>query len=139
MSARMPGVAATVLAALALPASAGAAPIVVGSALDKPNVNLGCDLKPSLQLNTSGNFYFPASGTPDCTWSQQGVFGAQGVTDPRGRTIPATGAITSVSVKSGPNPAPLRFVIFRQLAQPGGASDYCCYFVKETTQEFALT
>src|SRR4051794_30953122 len=112
MKARMLAGTAALLFTVAFPASAGAGATVVGSALTAPNVNLGCDQKPSLTLDATGNFYFPLSGVADCTWSQQAVFGAQGLTDPRGRTAPATGTITSVSVKSGPNPAPLRFVVF---------------------------
>ncbi|MEA2424864.1 MAG: hypothetical protein QOH13_1274 [Thermoleophilaceae bacterium] len=120
------------LAALVAPASANAAPVVVGSPLTAPaNGTMGCET--ALILNASTGDYFQSpSGQPDCTWTQQGVFGV--LNDPRGRTAPFSGTITSVSVKSGPNPAPLRFVVLRQLAQPGGASDYCCYFTRESNE-----
>jgi hypothetical protein len=64
------------------------------------------------------------SGTADCTWRQAGVFGT--TTDPRGSTMPGTGRVLSVSVRSGPSPSPLRFQIIRMLGS------VCCFFVRET-------
>lgn len=123
---------AMVVAALIAPASAHAAAVTIGSPLTAPaNITFGCETMPVLDAST-GNFPLFMSGQPDCTWTQQGVFGV--LNDPRGRTAPFTGTITSVSVKSGPNPAPLRFTVLRQLAQPGGGSDYCCYFTRESNE-----
>jgi hypothetical protein len=45
--------------------------------------------------------------------------------------VPGDGRIISISVRSGPNPAPLRFVILRQIAAPG-VGEACCFFVRET-------
>ena len=47
--------------------------------------------------------------------------------------MPGDGRIIRVDVLSGPNPAPLRFAIFRQLQTPGfGGIQQCCFFVGES-------
>src|SRR3954452_1724773 len=125
--------AVVVLSLLALaPAPASGQSITLGSPLTTaPNLAVGCDTRPTI-INTNGDYGPVASGQPDCTWRQSGVFGVfDFAVDPRGSTAPATGRITSVAVRSGPNPAPLRFVILRQLAQPGTGTA-CCFFVTET-------
>ena len=122
------------LAALALTlatlGSAGAQPVTLGSPLTQaPNLSLDCAGMPALLPDASGNFGLFQSGVPDCTWRQSGVFGS--LTDPRVSSVPGDGRIISISVRSGPNPAPLRFVILRQLAAPG-VGEACCFFVRET-------
>jgi hypothetical protein len=47
--------------------------------------------------------------------------------DPRVGTVPGNGTITRISVRSGPNPAPIRFVVGRNL------QTLCCFFVAETS------
>ena len=76
-----------------------------------------------------------ADGAP--LWAESGSIGQAGVfgvpSDPRFSSVPGDGMITSVSVRSGPDPAPLRFVILRQLTTPGfGGEAQCCFFVGET-------
>lgn len=74
-------------------------------------------------------------GATSCTYTQGFVFG-NADTDPRTGFVPGDGVINTVTVRSGPNPAPLRFVILRQLtnAQLGAVSGEpkCCFFVRET-------
>jgi hypothetical protein len=59
------------------------------------------------------------------------------VNDTHASTVPGDGTITSVSIRSGPNPAPLRVTIVRLLApnENGGINSNkaaCCYFVRES-------
>jgi hypothetical protein len=122
------------LAALALTlvtlGSARGQTVTLGSPLTQaPNISFGCEAQPALLPDASGNFGLFQSGVPDCTWRQSGVFGI--INDPRVSSVPGDGRIISISVRSGPNPAPLRFVILRQLAAPG-FGDACCFFVRET-------
>lgn len=122
------------LLCLALPAAAGAQARVLGSPLTaEPNNPNGCETKP--QLNLSGAYDGVPSGTPDCTWYQVAVFNVP--SDPRTGGAPGNGTITSVSVRSGPNPSPLRFVIARIQAQPG-VGTACCFFVSETANPVPL-
>jgi hypothetical protein len=129
MPSRLPiGICALALLALA-PGSAAAQSVTLGSPLaTAPNLAIGCQTRPAL-VDTNGNYGPVPSGQADCTWRQTGVFGV--LNSPVGSTAPATGRITSISVRSGPNPAPLRFVILRQLSQPGTGTA-CCFFVSET-------
>jgi len=121
-------------ACLVLPAVAQAQAVLLGSPLQNPpNVNLGCDTR-LLPLgggvpNTNyGDLVPTASGTPDCTWFQSGVWGViDPRADPRVGTVPGNGTITRISVRSGPNPAPIRFVVGRNL------QTLCCFFVAETS------
>jgi hypothetical protein len=73
-------------------------------------------------------------GATSCTYFQGYVFG--NTADTRTGFVPRDGVINTVTVRSGPNPAPLRFVIVRQLtnAQLGAVSGEpkCCFFVRET-------
>lgn len=95
-----------------------------------PDGTVGCDVTPVI-ANPNGDFAFQPSGQPDCTWRQTGVFGS--ATDPRFSSVPGDGRITKVEVRSGPNPAPLRFVVIRQLGNAGATQDtQCCFFVSET-------
>jgi hypothetical protein len=116
-----------------MPAPANSANQIMGSALAlEPNFpNFDCSALPTL-VDTSGNFGLVPSNTADCTWRQSGVFGVTSG-DSRFSSVPGDGWITRISVRSGPNPAPLRFVIFRQLSTPGfGPQSQCCFFVSET-------
>jgi hypothetical protein len=124
MRAWKPAVLLVSVVALLVPASASADFVTLGSPLaETPNVTDGCESMPQI-IDTQGHMGPVPSGTADCTWRQAGVFGA--LEDPRGSTAPGTGRITTISVRSGPNPSPLRFQIIRQLGS------VCCFFVRET-------
>ncbi|MDQ6796226.1 MAG: hypothetical protein M3067_15685 [Chloroflexota bacterium] len=124
--------------ALLTPGSAAAQSRVLGSPLTaEPNVNLGCETRLALgDDGGTGTYYASPSGQPDCTWRQSGVFGVTDYNvDSRTSSVPATGRITNVAVRSGPNPGLIRFVIMRQLAAGGSGGEqggsYCCYAVEE--------
>src|SRR4051794_16655041 len=96
------GVLFAVALCLLAPAAASAQqPLTLGSPLTaEPNVAPGCEAKPTL-VDYNGNYAALPSGTADCTWSQSGVFGAIDFrADPRTRSVPGTGRITQVSVRS---------------------------------------
>lgn len=112
---------------LATCGSAAAQSQTLGSPLTaEPNISVGCETKPTI-VDSTGNYAALPSGVADCTWRQSGVFGV--LTDPRFSSVPGTGRITSISVRSGPNPAPIRFVVMRHFAF---INDECCFFVSET-------
>ena len=122
--ARKPAVLLALLVALFVPAAASAETLTLGSPLTAvPNVQPGCEAMPQI-VDTQGNMGAVASGTPDCTWRLAGS--QTNAADPRGSTMPGTGRVFAVSVRSGPNPSPLRFVIFRQIGT------VCCFLVRET-------
>jgi hypothetical protein len=124
--ARMPAVLIAVLVALLVPAAASAETLTLGSPLTAtPNVQPGCEAMPQI-VDTQGNVGAVASGTADCTWRLAGS--QTNPADPRGSTMPGTGRVFAVSVRSGPSPSPLRFVIFRQIGT------VCCFFVRESNQ-----
>lgn len=110
------------LCLLAAPAAVAAAPSRFGSSLAAPaNAELGCQtrLAPyggSVPGTAYGDLVAVPSGTPDCTWWQSGA-----------AVVPGDGSITRISVKSGPRPAILRFVVARNL------QTICCFFVAETS------
>jgi hypothetical protein len=119
---------------LLMPAAASAETRTFGSRLDKaPTANaFGCESKPTLSgdLHT----YVPtASNTPDCTWRQSGVVTSD-PNEPRFSSVPGDGTITKVEVRTGNNPAPLRFVVLSQLGNTGSTevAGECCFFVSET-------
>jgi len=122
---------ALLLLALLLPAAASATITTIGSTLQTPpNAGFGCESVPQI-TGIDGSQTLVASGQPDCTWRQTGVFGSD--TDPRFSSVPGDGRITKVEVLTGANPAPLRFVIIRQLGNVGGtANSQCCFFKSET-------
>jgi hypothetical protein len=115
---------------LALPALSAAAPVQFGSSLTAgPNIEFGCEREPMI-ADTAGNYgLFPNTKGPDCTWRQAGVWGAE--TDPRVSSVPGDGRIIRAEILSGPNPAPLRITVLRQLGT-GGFAGQCCFFVSET-------
>ena len=127
---------AVVLLGLAIPGKSFGLTTTFGSDLTAtPNVTFGCETAPQLSFQNLGFYEFVASGQPSCTWRQLGVFGV--VTDTHASTVPGDGTITSVSIKSGPNPAPLRVTVVRLLApnENGGINSdkaVCCYFVGES-------
>ncbi len=144
MSVRPPRVLAPLILACALcatllaPAFASGAATQFGSSLAPgPAGAFGCSVKPSL-YDYSGNFgLFTNSEPGGCTWSQAGVWGLNSGSDPRARSVPGDGRITSAEVLSGPNPSPLSITMIRQLAQPG-VGDACCFF-RSDTGPFPLT
>jgi hypothetical protein len=81
------------------------------------------------------SYVFVSNGQPSCSWWQQGVSGVQFNTDPRTGFVGGTGTVTSITVKTGGNPAPLRFFAGRQLtpAQNGhpAGNPQCCFFLYE--------
>jgi hypothetical protein len=122
--ARTPPALLPLLVALFVPPGANAETVTGGSPLTAvPNVQPGCEAMPQI-VDTQGNMGAVPSGTPDCTWRLAGS--PTNPSDPRGSTVPGTGRIFAVAVRSGPSPSPLRFTIFRQLGS------VCCFFVRET-------
>lgn len=126
-----PPILACALAALLLvPGGAGAAATRFGSSLAPgPTAGFGCALRPFL-ADTSGNYgLFPNAEPGGCTWRQAGVWGVE--TDPRTSGVPGDGTITAAEILSGPDPAPVRISVLRQLGT-GGFAGQCCFFVRET-------
>jgi hypothetical protein len=123
-------------ALLLLPLGAAAAPSQFGSSLAPgPSAGFGCGARPFI-ADTSGNYaLFQNSEPGGCTWRQSGVWGAE--SDPRTSSVPGDGTITAAEILSGPEPAPLRIQVLRQLGT-GGFSGQCCFFVRET-EPIALT
>ena len=119
---------------LALPAGASAQTVTRGSTLAATPfpVSLGNDCDAYFALGGPVNNPW---GATTCTYTQGFVYGNAG-SDPRTGFVPSDGVINTVTVKVGANPAPLRFVILRQLtnAQLGAVSGEpkCCFFVRET-------
>jgi hypothetical protein len=108
----------------------------LGSPLSQPpNLGFGCEAKPTFTSQSyNGDYFLLPSGQPDCTWFQSGVIGSVDYNDPRTGSVPADGTITNVAVRSGPNPAPIRIVILRQIGglAGGGPTTACCGFQSET-------
>ena len=107
---------------LALPAGASAQTVTRGSTLaaTPSTVAEGNDCSAYFAL---GGPVINPFGATTCTYTQGFVFGNAG-TDPRTGFVPANGVINTVTVKVGANPAPLRFVVLRQItnAQLGAVS-----------------
>jgi hypothetical protein len=127
---------AMVLLGLVIPSDSLGVTTIFGSDLTAtPNVTFGCETMPQLSYQNLGFYELVPSGQPSCTWRQLGVFGV--VADTHASTVPGDGTITSVSIKSGANPAPLRVTVVRLLApnENGGINSNkaaCCYFVRES-------
>ncbi len=106
----------------------------------RPNVPFGCEAKISV-IDGAGNLGFFPSGAGTCTYFQSLPFGA--VNTLASGYAPRNGAITSARVRSGPNPAPIRFTVLRGLAKlrPNGTivpgSSSCC-FGRARTRLFRL-
>jgi hypothetical protein len=99
----------------------------MGSKLNrKPNLKFGCE--GALVPSYTGDYSVVPSGQPSCTWWQSGVFGDP--YNPLKGYVPGNGAITRISVRSGPRPAPLRFAIVRHYEVVGGSA--CCFYQYET-------
>ncbi len=125
------------LVALVIPAPSQAQSRTLGSPLAAtPDGAFGCETKPALTAQSfTGDYFFVASGVPDCTWFQSGVIGSVDYSDPRTGSVPADGTITNVAIRTGDNPAAMGIVIVRQiggLAGGGLATSGCCAFVSET-------
>ena len=105
-----------------MPASAGAQAQTLGNPLtNTTNAQFGCETQWRLTDDGGTGFYRPGpSGVPDCTWWHTG-----------GGLVPVNGTITRITIKSGPNPARIRFVVVRTLGSPGPGL-FCCYYVAET-------
>lgn len=126
---------ALLLVLLAIPAAASAQTVTRGSTLEGTPA-------PAAQGNDCGAYF--ALGGPvanpwnatTCTYTQGFVYSGAAGTDPRTGFVPGDGIVNTVTVKAGANPAPLRFVVLRQLtnAQLGAVSGEpkCCFFVRET-------
>ena len=128
-------IAAALLGCLAAPAPT-LAQSTFGSS-QTANASFGCETRPTFTEQSFDGFYrFLPSNVPDCTWYQAGIFGELAPTNTGG--APADGRISSVTVRSGVNPAPLRFVILRAFTASGTGNPVCCAFVTETTQPVAL-
>ena len=123
--------AAVVVTCLVAPGSALGQSQTLGSPLTQTPNTFGCETKPTFtEQSVNGNYQFLASGQPDCTWFQTGVWGNPA--DPRTGAVPGDGRITNVAVRSGANPALIRFTILRLFADSGSGSRQCCFFVSET-------
>jgi hypothetical protein len=123
---------AAIALCVALPTSAGAQSRQFGSSLSQPpNAGFGCETKPTFTEQSTNGDYFPRpSNTADCTWYQVGVFGQPGA-QPSG-AVPGDGTISNIAVRSGPNPAAIRFVVLRLFADAASGDRQCCFFVAET-------
>jgi hypothetical protein len=133
-----------------IPASASATTATFGSPLQNaPNVAAGCESRPFVSSADFDTYVPTASGAASCTWWQTGVFGD--AADGRKGYVPGDGTVTSITVRSGPNPAPLRVVVARQLTPFGPNAPFsgtsCCVFAGQseefqpapnTTSTFAL-
>lgn len=113
---------ATALIAL-LPSVAAAQTRTQGPDLNLPaNGGFGCDT--AFLLDLSGAFQPFPTGTSTCTAFAPGTGAADS------HYVPGSGTITKVRVKSGPNPAPLRVTIIKQLfttdPQTGVIEPNCC-------------
>ena len=116
---------------LLLVPTAGAATFQFGSALQQaPNISPGCESMPFPDTMSDG-YVTTASNTADCTWFQDPIVGAR-ASDPRTGNVPGDGTITQVDVRSGPNPAPLHFVVFSYQDGAFGRAPVCCFFQAET-------
>jgi hypothetical protein len=123
-----------VVVLLAVPATASAQTVTRGS-------TLAATPFPAVQGNDCAAYFAlggPVTnpwGATTCTYTQGFVFG-NADTDPRTGFVPRDGVVNTVTVRVGANPAPLRFVVLRQItnAQLGAVSGEpkCCFFVRET-------
>jgi hypothetical protein len=127
-------------------ATAAAQTVTRGSTLENAPMKLSegndCSAYFISDGSSFGGFFVPSTflgyANPydgsSCTYYQGFVFGS--TTDPRSGFVGQDGVVRTVTVRAGNNPAPLRFVILRQLtnAQNGAVSGEpkCCFFVGET-------
>ena len=103
-----------------------------GSPLENaPNVGPGCEARPWVASDLD-SLTLTASGQPSCTWMQLGQFGVQA--DTRRGNAPGNGRITAVEVRSGPNPAPFRVTVLRQItaqSQNGSLGGTVCCTIRQ--------
>jgi hypothetical protein len=127
-----------VCALFVVPSQAGAAATQFGSSLAPgPSGLFGCNVRP-FGYDLNGNVqFFKNSEAGGCTWSQAGVWGLNSGSDPRARSVPADGRITSAEVLSGANPSPIWITIIRQLGAVG-PGETCCFW-RSDTGPFPLT
>ncbi len=116
-----------------LPAAAGAQTATRGSTLERTPFVAGQGNDCAAYFALGGPVPNPWGATT-CSYYQGFVFG--NANDARTGFVPGDGVVTTVTVKVGANPAPLQFVVLRQLtnAQLGAVSGEpkCCFFVRET-------
>jgi len=94
-----------------------------GSTLKRaPNLSFGCEAA-LINDSITGAPTITPSGQRTCTYRSQGFLGRVGITS----LVPATGHITSIAVRSGRNPAPLRLTI---LDSSPGREGQCCTALK---------
>src|SRR3954447_17743761 len=126
----MPLLAAAGLAAALLAAPAQAS--TWGSPLTNPaNATFGCESAITQDFGT-GLFLATPQGLPSCTWWTNGG----GTPRPTfTRYVPATGTVTKVRVKSGPQPAPLLISILRSNGEgtyQSSGTGGCCFGQRES-------
>lgn len=115
-----------------------------GSTLQNPaNATFGCESVVEQDIFTIGAYFMSPQGLPSCTWFGQ-IPVNQPVTSPLSSAVAASGVITNVRVRSGPNPAPLRISILRSVGNPprlpgadpgaggGETGGGCCFGVRES-------
>jgi len=133
----VPKLLALPLALIALCAAATTAPaqtVTRGSTLQNPpNYGFGCEALIEQDFGSGLLVPNPFYNLPSCTWYGTGSAGVTG--DQRSSAVPATGIVTNVRVRSGPNPAPLRISVIRSISRltldpnaPGG----CCFGQRES-------
>jgi len=117
---------------LIAPAGASGQQRTLGSNLANAPNSFGCETKPTFTSQSFDGFYrLLPSGRADCTWFSTGLVGAPAANS---GGAPGDGRVTSVTIRTGPDPPVVRFQIIRLFANPAaGPSDrQCCFFVTET-------
>ncbi len=117
---------------LIAPAGANGQERTLGSNLANAPNSFGCETKPTFTSQSFDGFYrLLPSGTPDCTWFSAGLVGSPASNS---GGAPGDGRVTSITIRTGPDPPVVRFQIIRLFANPAaGPSDrQCCFFVTET-------
>jgi len=122
--------------AVALPGAPALAQSTKGSDLQSvPNTNFGCELAPGINPDpfSAQTFVLMPHGLPSCSWWSTGSAGV--AADPRSSQVPSTGIVTKVRIRSGANPAPVRFVVNRIIrAQCCGAAHVSPVFQPQPNQ-----
>jgi uncharacterized protein YraI len=117
--------------ALAGPASAAR----FGSSLKQPaDAGFGCESVPTFDVFTGAPTLAP-SGHTTCTVRSSGRIGS----NKNWSSVPSDGRIVRISVRSGPNPAPLRLSVAEAStrANPNGAGgDFLCCTVRHLGRTF---
>lgn len=131
---RQAGRALAVAAALTLGAASTADAQTFGSNLRQPaNAGFGCESVPTFDVFTGAPTLAP-SGQSTCSLRSSGRIGSLR----NWSAAPADGRIVRISVRSGPNPAPLRVWIGAASTRSDGAGggDFSCCTVRRVTRVF---